>query len=56
MGGCLKGKSEDKRKDGGYQCQKCGAVSKKKKHLCKPEKLGGKTVEKAEKQKPKKTG
>ena len=32
---CQKGKSEDKPKKGRYRCDKCGAVSKDKKHLCK---------------------
>jgi len=39
--GCLKGKSEAKRKPGRYTCDKCGAVTKKKKHLCKPKKIKG---------------
>ncbi len=38
---CLKGKSEAKRKPGRYACAKCGAVTKKKKHLCKPKKIKG---------------
>lgn len=38
--GCLKGKSEDKAKPGRYTCVKCGAVSKKKDHVCKPKKIG----------------
>ena len=37
--GCLKGKSEDKAKPGRYKCAKCGAVAKKKGHLCKPKKI-----------------
>jgi len=37
--GCLKGKSKDKPKKGHYKCTKCGAVSKKKGHLCKPTKI-----------------
>jgi len=49
MGSCLKGKSENKPKEGNYQCDKCGAVSKKKDHLCKPDKLSGKDVKKIEK-------
>ena len=36
---CLKGKSEDKSEKGNYKCKKCGAVSRKKKHLCKPKKI-----------------
>lgn len=49
MGSCLKGKSENKPKEGAYQCDKCGAVSRKKGHLCKPEKLSGKDVKNIEK-------
>lgn len=49
MGSCLKGKSENKPKEGNYQCDKCGAVSKKKGHLCQPDKLSGKDVKKIEK-------
>ena len=37
--GCRKGQSEHKPKPGRYQCGKCGAVSKKKGHLCKPKKI-----------------
>jgi len=37
--GCLKGKSEAKPKKGNYACTKCGAVTKKKKHVCKPQKI-----------------
>jgi len=36
---CLKGKSEAKDKKGNFICKKCGSVSKKKKHLCKPKKI-----------------
>lgn len=36
---CLKGKSENKPKEGRYICKKCDAVSKKKGHLCKPKKI-----------------
>lgn len=39
MGKCLKGKSEAKEKPGHFRCQKCGAVSAKKDHLCDPKKL-----------------
>jgi hypothetical protein len=49
MGSCLKGKSENKPREGAYQCDKCGAVSKKKGHLCKPDKLSDKDVKKLEK-------
>ncbi|BCR06810.1 hypothetical protein DESUT3_38790 [Desulfuromonas versatilis] len=48
MGSCLKGESENKLKEGAYQCGKCGAVSKKKDHLCKPDKLSKKDVKKVE--------
>ena len=37
--GCLKGKPEAKAKPGRFKCKKCGAVSKKKGHLCKPKKI-----------------
>jgi len=39
--GCLKGKSKAKAKarPGRYRCGKCGGVAKKKKHVCKPEKI-----------------
>jgi hypothetical protein len=36
---CLKGKSEAKNKKGNFICKKCGAASKKEKHLCKPKKI-----------------
>jgi hypothetical protein len=36
---CLKGKSENKEKPERFKCGKCGAVSKKKTHLCKPKKI-----------------
>jgi hypothetical protein len=36
---CRKGKSENKEKPGRFKCKKCGAVSKKEDHLCKPEKV-----------------
>jgi CHAD domain-containing protein len=56
MGSCLKGKSENKPKEGNYQCDKCGAVSKKQDHLCKPDKLSGKDVKKIEKKGKKSKG
>lgn len=56
MGSCLKGKSENKAKEGAYQCDKCGAVSKKKDHLCQPDKLSGKDVKKIEKKTTKSKG
>ncbi|MHC4883643.1 MAG: hypothetical protein ACYTGH_01015 [Planctomycetota bacterium] len=37
--GCLKGKDENKPKKGSFKCEKCGAASKKKGHLCKPKKI-----------------
>ena len=37
--GCLKGKDEAKRKVGRFECKNCGAVSKKKSHVCKPKKI-----------------
>jgi len=40
---CLKGKSEAKPKPGNYKCKKCGAVSKKKGHLCKAGKIKDKS-------------
>ena len=40
--GCLKGKDENKAKAGRFRCENCGAVSKKKNHLCKPDKIKGK--------------
>jgi len=36
---CLKGKSENKPKPDRYQCGRCGAVSKKKKAVCRPKKI-----------------
>ena len=36
---CLKGKSENKPKPGRFRCDKCGAVSKEKAHICKPKKI-----------------
>ena len=37
--GCLKGKSEAKAKPKRFACEKCGAVAKKKDHICKPKKI-----------------
>lgn len=39
MGDCLKGESEVKKKKAKFQCEKCGALTDKKKHVCKPEKI-----------------
>jgi predicted RNA-binding Zn-ribbon protein involved in translation (DUF1610 family) len=48
MGKCLKGESEVKKKAAKFACDKCGARSDKKDHLCKPEKraAGKKDVKK----------
>ncbi len=35
----MKGKKEAKKKKGNFTCKKCGAVTKKKKRLCKPKKI-----------------
>ena len=50
---CLHGKSEAKKSKASHRCRRCGALTDKKKHLCKPEKIkkGGK--KKAEKGKKK---
>ncbi len=37
--GCREGEPRGKAKPGRFQCGKCGAVSKKKKHVCKPVKI-----------------
>jgi hypothetical protein len=40
--GCKKDSEKAKKKDaqpGDYRCRKCDAVSKKKKNVCKPEKV-----------------
>lgn len=39
MGKCLKGKEENKPRPGSYRCEKCGGVSAKKDHVCKPKKI-----------------
>jgi len=39
MGKCLKGKAENEAKPGYYRCEKCGAVTAKKDHACKPKKI-----------------
>jgi len=49
MGKCIKGRSENEPKEGVYRCHKCGAISEKKDHLCKPEKLTGKEGRKIDK-------
>jgi len=43
--GCRKGESEHKPKAGRFRCAKCGATSKKKGHVCKPEKIKKKGAE-----------
>lgn len=45
--GCRQGESEHKRKPGRFECDNCGAVSKKKKHLCDPKKIKKKSSDKA---------
>jgi hypothetical protein len=37
--GCLKGKSEVKKKQAKFECSKCGAKVEKKGHACKPVKF-----------------
>jgi Zn finger protein HypA/HybF involved in hydrogenase expression len=39
MGKCLKGESEVKKKQAKFKCEKCGAMTQKKSHLCKPKKV-----------------
>ncbi len=51
--GCLKGKSENKPKKGRFRCERCGAVSKKENHLCKPAELTKKTLKKFARKKEK---
>lgn len=46
MSGCLKGDSEVKKKEAKFKCEKCGALTDKKKHICKPEKIKGKQPKK----------
>jgi len=36
---CLKGKKEAKAKAGNFRCKSCGAVTTKKRRLCKPKKI-----------------
>jgi hypothetical protein len=36
---CLKGAQKAKRKSGNYRCEKCDAVAKKKKALCRGKKI-----------------
>ena len=38
---CLHGDSDVKKGKAKYQCRKCGALTDKKGHLCKREKIGG---------------
>ena len=37
--GCLKGRKQAEDKAGNYRCKGCGAVSRKKRRLCKPRKI-----------------
>lgn len=37
--GCKKDKPKKKKKDGKFECGKCGAVVKKKGKVCKPKKI-----------------
>lgn len=39
--GCLKGESEVKKKEARFECSKCGALTSKKGHACKPVKVSG---------------
>ena len=39
MGKCLKGESEVKKKAAKFACEKCGARTDQKSHVCKPKKL-----------------
>lgn len=39
MGKCLKGESEVKKKAAKFGCEKCGARTDQKSHVCKPKKL-----------------
>lgn len=50
---CLKGKSENKPRKGRFRCKRCGAVSKKESHPCKPEELTKKAVKKLKAKKKK---
>lgn len=49
MGKCVKGKEEDKPRTGRYRCEKCGGVSAKKDHICKPRKIREGEAEKGKK-------
>lgn len=49
MGRCLKGKDESEVRAGNYRCEKCGAVTAKKDHACKPKKIKLKEKEKGKK-------
>jgi len=42
--GCKKGESKSKPKVGRFRCKDCDAVVKKKKQVCKPEKIKKKDV------------
>lgn len=53
MGKCLKGKSEARPEPGAFSCKKCGAVTEKKSHACKPEKIKKKEEKNKKKKKEK---
>lgn len=42
MGKCLKGESEVNKKDATFVCEKCGAKTDNKSHLCEPKKIKSK--------------
>ncbi|GEM_PF-2135635 len=50
MGKCLKGESEVKKKAARFACEKCGARTDQKSHVCKPKKLkaGNKKAKKSD--------
>ena len=52
---CLHGQSEVKEKKAGFRCRRCGALTKKKGRVCKPEKIkdGKKKIKDKEKKKGK---
>ena len=37
--GCLKGKDKADKDEAEFRCKKCGALAKKKKDICKPDRL-----------------
>ncbi len=46
MGKCLKGKSTVKKSEAKVQCQRCGALTDKKKNVCCGEKITSKSMKK----------